>query len=87
MTYLNDAGEFQEVVSNNSGQISHVPSQPAEIPSPRSMLSCDKRLPPDTWNLSGLQENFFFANPRSTVESSQKPYQRKSSICDTKCYR
>ena len=52
---------------------SHVPSQPARIPSPRSVLSCDKRLPPDTWNLSGLQENVV-ANPRSKLESSQTPY-------------
>ena len=49
---------------------STVPSQAAGIPSPRSMLSCDKRLPPDTWNRSGSQENVF-ANPRSTLESSQ----------------
>ena len=37
------------------------------------MLSCDKRLPLDISNLSGLQENVF-ANPRSTLESSQTPY-------------
>ena len=49
-----------------------VPSQPARIPSPRSMPSCDRRLPPDTWNQSGSQEAFF-ANPRSTLESSQTP--------------
>ena len=36
------------------------------------MLSCDKRLPLDTWNLSGTQENVF-ANPHSTLESSQTP--------------
>ena len=29
------------------------------ISSSRSMLSFDKRLPPDTWNQSGLQENVF----------------------------
>ena len=29
------------------------------IPSSRSMLSHDKRLPLDTWNMSGLQENVF----------------------------
>ena len=34
------------------------------------MLRFDKRLPFDTWNLSGPQENVF-ANPRSTFESSQ----------------
>ena len=41
---LNDSEEFQEVESNKSGQCSHVPSRPARIPSPRSMLSCDKML-------------------------------------------
>ena len=54
---------------------SHVSSQPARIPSPRSMLSCDKRLPLDTWNRCGSQENVF-SNPRSTLESSQTPCRR-----------
>ena len=67
MNYLNDSGEFHEVESNYSGKCSHVPSQPAMIPSPRSMLSCDKRLQLETWNPSGLQENVL-ANPRSTLE-------------------
>ena len=53
MNTMNDSGEFHEVESNYSGNLSHVPSQPAGIPSPRSMQSCDKRLPPDTWNPSG----------------------------------
>ena len=61
---------------------SHVPSQPARIPSPRSVLSCDKRLQPETWNLSGLQENVF-ANPRSRFESSQIPYQGIHSFLTT----
>ena len=47
--------------------------QPAGIPSPRSMLSRDKRLPLDTRNLPELKANVF-ANPRSTLESSQAPY-------------
>ena len=74
MNYLNDSGEFQEVESNCSGNFSHVPSQPARVPSPRSMLSCDKRLP-ETWNPPELQENVF-ANPRSTLDSLQIPFQR-----------
>ena len=73
MNYLNDSGYYKEVESNYSRTFSYVSSQPARIPSPRSMLSCDKRLPPDTWNRSGSQENVF-ANPRSTLESSQTPY-------------
>ena len=53
---------------------SHVPSEPAVIPSPRSVLSCDKRLPLDTWNLSGSLENVL-VNPRSIFGSSQTPSQ------------
>ena len=73
MNYLNDFREFHEVESNESEHFSHFPSQPAWIPSPRSMLRCDKCLPPSTWNLSGSQENVF-ATPRSTLESSQIRY-------------
>ena len=40
------------------------------IPSSRSMLSRDKRLPLDTWNTSGLQENVF-GNQLSTFNSSR----------------
>ena len=64
----------------------HVSSKLARIPSPRAMLSCDRRLPLDTWNRSGSQENVF-ANPRLTLESSQTTLSRNSSICDTKCSR
>ena len=56
MNSMNDSGEFHEVESNNSGRMSHVSSQPA---SSRSVLSRDKRLPLDTWNQAGLQENVF----------------------------
>ena len=34
-----------------SGKLSHVPSQPAVVPSPRCMLSRDNSMPLDTWNL------------------------------------
>ena len=73
MNSMNDSGEFQEVEWNHSGKISHVSSQLARIPSPRAMPSCDRRLPLDTWHRSGSQENVF-ANPRSTLESSQTPH-------------
>ena len=56
MNSRNDSGEFQEVESNHSGRLSYFFSEPAMIPSSRSMLSRDKRLPLDTWNTSGLQE-------------------------------
>ena len=74
MNYLSDSGEFHDVETNYSKTISHIPSQQARIPSPRSMLSCDIRLQPQTWNPSGLQANVF-ANPCSTFESTQTPCQ------------
>ena len=70
MNSMNDPGEFQEVESNYCGTCSNVSSQPARIPRPRAMPSSDRRLPLDTWNRSGSQENVF-ANPRSTLQSSQ----------------
>ena len=48
MNCMNDSGECQDIESNYSGKRSHVPSQQALIPSPRSMLSREKRLPLDT---------------------------------------
>ena len=62
MNPMNDSGEFQKVESNYSGRLPCVSSQPAVIPSSRSMLSRDKRLPLDTWNTSGSQENVLVIN-------------------------
>ena len=74
---MNDFGEFQDVESNRSGKLSYVSSRPALIPSSRPLLSRDKRLPLDTWNQSGLQENvFFFGNQFSTFDSSRDHPQR-----------
>ena len=56
MNAMSDSGEFQE------GRLSYVSSQPPVIPSSRSMLSRDKRLPLDTWSTSGLQENVFWSS-------------------------
>ena len=50
MNSMKGSGDFQDV---------HVSSEPAMIPSSRSMLCRDKRLPLDTWNQSGLQDNVF----------------------------
>ena len=74
MNSVNESGEFQEVESNYSGRLSYVSSQPAMIPSSRSMLSRDKRLPLDTWNMSGPQENVF-GNQFSTFDSHRDHHQ------------
>ena len=71
---MNDSGEFQEIESNHSGKVSHVPSQRSVMPSPRSMLCRDTRLPLDTWILSQPQESVL-GNPRLVFDPSQTPYQ------------
>ena len=68
MNSVNDSGEFQEVESNCRGRLSHGSSQIVMIPSSRSMLSRDKRLPLDTSNQSRVQENVF-SNQFSTSDS------------------
>ena len=78
MNSMNDSEESQEVESNYSGRLSYVSSRPAMIPSFRSLLSRDKRLPLDTWNTSGLQENVF-GNQFSTFDSPRDHSQRTHS--------
>ena len=60
MINMNDSREFQDVESIYSGKVSHVPSQPAVVPSPRSMLS---------------HRETFFGHPRGVIDSSQTLYQ------------
>ena len=62
MNSMTDSGEFQDVEPNHCGRLSHVSTQTEMISSSRSVLSRDKRLPLDTWNQSGVQENVF-GNP------------------------
>ena len=78
MNSMNDSGDFPDVESNYSGRLSHVSSQPVMIPSSRSLLSREKRLPLDTWNQSGLQENVF-GNQFSTFDSPRGHPQRIQS--------
>ena len=68
MNSMSDSGEFQEVESNHSGRLFHVPSQPEAIPSSSSILSRDKSVPLDAWSSLGLQEDDF-GNQFSTFGS------------------
>ena len=63
---------------NHSGRLSYVSSQLAMIPSSRSMLSRDKRLPFHTWNISELQRNVF-ASQFATFDSPRDHHQRIQS--------
>ena len=53
------------------------------IPSSRSLLSRDKRLPLDTWKTSGLQENVF-GNQFSTFDSPRDHSLKNSLLRTTK---
>ena len=75
MNSVNDSGDFQDVESNHSGRLSHVSSQPAMIPSSQALLSRDKRLPLDTWNQSGVQENVFGNLRLMHLEVSPREFQ------------
>ena len=55
----------------------HVSSEPAMIPSSRTLLSRDKRLPIDTWNQSGLLR--FYGNQLSAFNSPRNHPQRIQS--------
>ena len=83
MNAMNDSGDFQDVESNYGGRSSQVSSQPAMSPSSRALLSRDKRLPLDTWNQSGLQENVF-GNQFSTFGSHRNHPRRIFSLTTCK---
>ena len=84
MNSINDSGDFQDAESNCSGRLSHVSSQPVRIPSSRSLLSRDKRLPLDTWNQSGVQENVF-ANQISTFDSPRDLVKMNKIMAQFQC--
>ena len=77
MNSMNDSGVCKMWNRIVCGRLSHVSSQPAAIPSSRSLLSRDKRMPLDTWNQSGAQENVFgnqcssFDSPRDHPQGIQ----------------
>ena len=75
MNSMSDSGDFHDVESNYSGRLPHVSSQPVMSPSSHSLLSWDTRLPLDTWNQSGVQENVL-GNQSSTFDSPKDYPQR-----------
>ena len=89
---MNSPEEFQDIESNCSGRLSYVSSQPEMIPSSRALLSRDKRLPLDTWNQSGVQENVFghqfsaFDSPRfpQRISSDDVQRDREAALGDPK---
>ena len=67
VNFMNDSREFQDVESICSGKSSHIPSQPAIVPSPCGTLSRNQSLRPDTWNLLGTSGNVFGSPLRQSI--------------------
>ena len=80
---LDDAKEFYGHETASSSGMSHVPSQPLSIPSPRGLICRDSCLPHDTRNTTGSSGNVLenlpardgpssvsFENPRNLASSS-----------------
>ena len=57
--FLNDSREFQEVDPVCGGRLSHVPSKPAVILSPRGWSSCDQSIRPEERNPHGISGDVF----------------------------
>ena len=73
LNYVNDSREFHDVGSICSEKLSHVPSQPAVVPSPRAMFSRDQSLRLDTRNLLG-KSVLVFDNQLAPIDSVSTSY-------------
>ena len=77
---MNVSREFQDVNSISSGKLSHVPSQPAFVPSLGGVLSRDGSLRSDTWNL-------LVSRPYPVIDSSSMTYQSTLLLLESMCYK
>ena len=74
INHMKDSREIQDVESICSGKLSHVPTQPATVPSLSAMMGRDQSLRSDTWNLLGTSGNVF-GSPRAVIDSTSTPHQ------------
>ena len=66
----NDAQEFHDPEIASSSRLSHVPSQPMSLPSPRGMISRESCLKSDTRNSLGTSGHVFEGLPARGETSS-----------------
>ena len=71
---MSDSREIQDVESNCSGKLSHVPSQLAIVPSLGGMLRHDQSLRLEIWNLLGTSGNVFDST-FAVIDASSTPSQ------------
>ena len=85
MIFVNDSEECQDKESICTGKLSHVPSQPVVVPSPRAMASREQSLRPDTWNLSGTRKCYWQSACRNRFIPDTSA--GNSSLLESKCCR
>ena len=78
---MSDSGELQDNDSKYSGIFSHVPRQPAVVPSPRPMLSGDRSME-FVWD-TGKR----FWQSTFCVRFVTDILSRNSSLYESKCHR
>ena len=81
---LNDAKEFYDPETASSSGLSHVPSQPKSIPSPRGMISCDSCLLLDTRNSLGASGHVF-EGPPARGEPSSALFENPKNVASSPC--
>ena len=87
---MNDSREFQDVESICSDNLSHVPSQPAIVPSLDGMLSRNQRLRPDTWNAAtSLRQHRTSVNydRTTTATANERQFQAATTESRPPCGR
>ena len=81
---LNDAKEFYDPETASSSALSHFPSQPTSVPSPRGMISRDSCLQPDTRNSLGASGHVF-QGPLAREEPSSAFFETSKNLAFSSC--
>ena len=82
---LTDAKVFYDPETASSSRTSHVPSQPLNIPSPKSMLHRDSGLPLDTRNTVGTSGNVSESLPPAREGPSSALFENSLNLASSSC--
>ena len=80
---LNDEKDFYDPEKASSSGLSHVPSQPLRIPSPRGMISRDLSLPHNARNSMGTLGNVFEDLP--VQEGPSSGFENSKNLAPSSC--
>ena len=81
---MNEAKEFYDLEAASTSGLSHVPTQPMSIPSPRRKISRDSCLQPDTRNSLGTSGHVF-EGPPAPGEPSSALFGNSKNLASVSC--